>query len=400
MRKLKAFLTISACCLALSLSSKAQEGTELTAGFDTNSYNPFYIQSTDGDYSLHIGGYTQIRYNAIFLNNTPADVESTPRGYNMARTRLYFEGKASEKFNYHIRLNINTDNKVEVMIAYLQWNLKKNMSIRFGRQFMALGREDWLFAQNLSAIDFSANDFTYAIWTSYGAQFNHTVNDHFKYWLGVSNGSYGSRASIPKPQSSNLSFTTRLEWNLMGNGWDKFDDMLGRKGRNFGMSIGLGGLNTTVYDPTELLTSAKNLSQVNLDYTVSGNGFQFFVQGTAMNYRYANTLTNLGQDRTTYGLYATFGYWFSDQLFSYLRYDNVSTGNADAMYATENYSSPGIGAAIYPFTWTNRIRVNLEYNYLPSTLNNTLVVPDAQLGIASSTYGGQQSVRFQVQFGF
>ncbi len=42
----------------------------------------------------------------------------------------------------------------------------------------------------------------------------------------------------------------------------------------------------------------------------------------------------------------------------------------------------------------------MEYFYLDATLNNTYVAPDGQLGIVESSYGGQHSVRVQLQFGF
>jgi len=66
----------------------------------------------------------------------------------------------------------------------------------------------------------------------------------------------------------------------------------------------------------------------------------------------------------------------------------------------EDYSSPGAGISFYPFKWTRRTRFTVEYNYLDATLNNTLVEPDGQLGLVENSYGPQQSLRFQLQFGF
>lgn len=366
-----------------------------TSGYDTTAFNPAFLQSSNGRFNLHIGGYTQFRYNLSILENTPDTIETYPRGYSLARTRLFFEGDFTDKFYYHFRANINANSNVELMVAYLQWNLKDNMSIRFGKQFMALGREDWILPQNLASIGFSAHDFTFAIWTSLGVQFHHTVSPNIRYWLSVGNGAYGSRRSFPDPKDSDLAFTGRLDWNILGSNWDIYDDMLGRKGQEFGMLVGLGAGHNTRFNPEALLTSAKTEYQLNLDYTISGSGYQFYIHGSLTNFNYSTGTT---YTTSTNGLYSTFGYWFTDQIFSYARFDYV--GQGDQTGATESYASPGIGTSFYPFTWTNRIRFTLEYNHLSANINNTIVEPDGMLGLVRTNYGGQQAFRFQAQFGF
>ena len=92
--------------------------------------------------------------------------------------------------------------------------IKKNMKLRVGKQFMALGREDWMYPENLASIEFSANDFTYAIWNSFGFQFHHQVNDKFRYWASVGNGVYGGRKPYPAPEDSDIMFTGRTEFQL------------------------------------------------------------------------------------------------------------------------------------------------------------------------------------------
>jgi hypothetical protein len=373
-----------------------QDKTEYpTSGYDTNAFNPAFIQSKDGMFNVHFGGYTQFRYNQVFLQNAPDSVESYPRGYNLARTRLFLEGDLTNQFYYHFRANINGSNTLELMVAYLQWNINKKMYLRMGKQFMALGREDWILPQDLASIDFSAHDFTFAVWTSLGFQFHHKVSKNIRYWVGIGNGAYGARRTFPDPKDSDLAVSSRLEWNLNGSDWDKYDDMLGRKGRDFGMLIGVGIGNNTRFDSETLKTDAKNSTQINVDYTVSGDGFQFFVHGSSTSFEFSNGVT---EDYTTNGMYATLGYWFTDKLFGYGRYDYVGYGNLPS--SNENYSAPGVGVSVYPFTWTNRVRFTLEYNHLAATIDNTIVEPDGQLGNVATPYGGQQSLRFQAQFGF
>ena len=393
----KLFVLTLALCLVISQKSYAQQQTQKlpTAGFDTNAYHPVFIQSSDGQFKLNLGMYTQFRYNMNMLANTPDTTDAFNRGYNLARTRIFLEGDLTDKFYYHFRININPTGNVELMLAYLQWNLNKKMKFRIGKQYMALGREDWILPQDLASMEFSAHDFTFAIWTSFGIQFNHTPNNHFRYWASVGNGSYGSRRAFPDKNDSDVMLTGRLEWNIFETNWGVWDDMLGRRGRDFGMLLGVGLANNHRYDKDALLTDPENGTQLNVDYSVSGDGFHLFLQGSITALTYQN---NVSPDVTTGGFYGTFGYWISKTVFPYVCYDYVALGNITTK--TENYASPGIGISYYPFNWSNRVRATIEYNFLGATLNNTIVEPDGQLGLVTTPYGGQQSLRFQLQFGF
>lgn len=399
MKTLK-LLKVTVPLVFLLLSSLALYGQEEdslpVAGYDTTAYHPIFIQSPDGQFKLNIGMYTQFRYNANWRQDLPDSVESFSRGYNLARTRLFFEGNLTDRFYYHMRINVNTISTFEMFVAYLQWNIKNNMNIRMGRQFMALGREDWAYPQDLAAIEFSAQDFTYALWSSFGFQFHHRPSDVFRYWLGVGNGAYGGRRSFPTPASSDLALTGRAEWNVLGSNWGIYDDMLGRRGREFGILVGLGLGQVFRRDDSVFETDYKDGSQANLDFTVSGDGYQLFAHGTVTSVQYAAE-SDL-EDYTVESFYATFGHWLSNHWFPYVRFDYASNG--DRTDATEDYASPGVGISYYPFTWTNRTRFTVEYNYLGATVNNTVVEPDGQLGLVESSYGPQSSLRLQIQFGF
>ena len=94
------------------------------AGFDKTSFNPIFIQSSDEKFRLNLGMYTQFRYNMNFRENTPDSVDTFSRGYNIARTRIFFEGKYTEKFNYHFRFNINPSGNIEMLAAFYNTILK------------------------------------------------------------------------------------------------------------------------------------------------------------------------------------------------------------------------------------------------------------------------------------
>lgn len=381
---------LSVCTDGFSQSSSSFD----VAGYDTTSYNPLFIQSKDGLFKLNIGMYTQMRYNMNLRKNAP-DSTAFSRGYNLARTRIFFEGNLTEQFYYHFRSDINSSGDYELFVAFLQWNLTNNWNVRVGKQFMALGREDWMNASDITSLEYSANNFTYAIWTSLGFQVHNTPNDKIRYWLGISNGVYGARKEFPSPEDSDVLLTGRAEWNVNGIDWSSWDDMVNRKNNDFGMLIGLGIGQLFRYDTKALLTDEEEGTQVNVDFSLNGKGVQFFTQASITFRRFKDGVSN---DYTQSGMYSTLGYWVTDKVFPYVRYDLVLAGSTPG--SLDDYSSPGIGISVYPFHWTNRLRFTAEYNYLGATLNNTVVQSSGQLGIVESDYGSQQSFRVQFQFGF
>jgi hypothetical protein len=365
-----------------------------TAGYDTTQYHPVFIQSEDGQFSLNLGLYTQFRYNATYQSDVPDSMNSISRGYSLARTRIFLEGNLTKKFYYHTRFNINPSGNIELIAAYLQWNLNDKMWIRGGRQFMALSREDWMYPHDLASIEFSANDFTYAIWSSFGFQFRHVPSNKFRYFVSVGNGAYGGRQGFPAPNPTDVTLIGRGEWNILGSNWGTWDEMVSRRGRDLGFLLGFSGGNSRRDKNNLPPTDFRSASQFNLDFSAAGNGFHLFFAGSITMRDYENETLN----NTVNGFYSTLGYWVGKQWFGYGRFDYV--GRGDFAGATEDYVAPGIGITYYPFLWTNRTRFTLEYNALPSTITNTIVAPDGQLGWTDSSFGGQQAIRLQIQFGF
>jgi hypothetical protein len=193
-----------------------------------------------------------------------------------------------------------------------------------------------------------------------------------------------------------MALTARADWNLFGSDWAIYDDLLGRKGSESGVLLGLGVGNNSRYNKEALKTRSKHAQQLNLDVTATGSGYQLFVHGSVTSQQYDNPTA--GTDHYLWGMYANMGYWLDKKWFTYARLDVVGKGSS-TLY-TEDYVAPGVGISIYPFEWTNRTRFTLEYNYLGATLSNTPVAADGQLGLIESAYGSQQSIRFQAQFGF
>lgn len=165
------------------------------AGYDKNSWNGFFIQSKDGEFRLNIGAYSQVRYNTNWrtrLDSAQTDERDFTRAWSVPRTRLIFDGNFTQDVYYHLRANINSESDLELVAAFAHVGLGEKWNVRVGRQWVALSREDWMLPQDLASIEFSANDFTYAIWSSLGIQTRYR-SERMRLWLALSNGAFGGR---------------------------------------------------------------------------------------------------------------------------------------------------------------------------------------------------------------
>jgi len=373
--------------------SAAAEKTKITAGFEKNGWNGFWIGSEDGEFRLNIGAYTQVRYNMNWRtrpDSTQADERDFTRGWSVPRTRLIFDGNFTSDVYYHFRANINSESDIELISAFAQVELADRWNIRVGNQFLALSREDWIFAQDLPSIDYSANDFTYAIWSSLGAQAHYRA-DRARLWLALSNGAFGGRQGFPAaPEASDGMISTRLELQVSGDDWSVWGDMVGRRGRAGGILLGLAG----AYQVRDKVSTAfRDAAQLNADLGFNGDGYNLFFAGS-----WTTREAQSGTWSSAYGLVGQGTYFVSNHTFVYGRFDGVFAGTAPE--ASEDYTSYSAGVGWLPFLWTNRWKVNAEFGYLPQVLNNTLVEPSGMLGFLSSDEKNQWTVRLQFQFGF
>jgi len=370
------------------------EGPLPVAGYVRSPGNGAFLQSENGEFRFQIGAYTQIRWNGNF-RDAPAgpdpefgDADSTT-GWSLARTRVFFEGRYTEDFTYHFRTNTDPDSNTELLVAWGQYRIDDRWSVRFGKQFIPLSREDWMFAQDLLTIEFSPNDFTYAIGPSLGGFLNYQGAAH-RMWFSLHNGAYGGRESFPEPESD-VAGTVRWEWLADGDEWAVFDDVVGRRGRAHGVLVGLsGGYQAGKRDNAN---GRRAGGQLNADLSFNGDGYQAMVSGSAT-YRDPQALNSF----MNYGVMAQLGYFVTEKSQLYGQYNWLGPG--DQPGNLEDFNSLALGYSYFPFEWTNRWKFSAEVGQLFGTLDQTVVEPSGALGWFPSTESGQTYVKLQAQLGF
>lgn len=374
-------------------SIEASTDSKITAGYEKNGWNGFWIGTEDGEFRLTIGAYTQVRYNMNWRtrpDTAQTDERDFTKGWSVPRTRVIFDGNFTKDVYYHFRVNINSESDFELGAAFAQVGLSEEWNVRVGRQWLALSREDWMFPQDLASIEYSANDFTYAIWTSLGAQ-AHYKAEKTRLWFALSNGAFGGRQGFPAaPEASDGMVSSRFEIQVSGDDWSVWDDLIGRRGRASGILLGVSGAYQIRDKET---TPYRNAAQLNADIGFNGSGYNLFFAGS-----WTTRETQDAEWNHAYGFVGQGTYFVSNHTFLYGRFDGVVAGTA--LEASEDFTSYSAGVGWLPFLWTNRWKVNAEVGYLPQVMNRTLVEPSGMLGFLSSDEKNQWTVRLQFQFGF
>jgi hypothetical protein len=368
------------------------------AGFDKANFNGFFVQSRDGQFRLNIGAYTQFRYNLVWRETPPAGDTKFDSGFVVPRTRFFFEGKMTDRIEYQLRLNIDDTGAFSLLIAYAGYNFKNYhlralrnhgaWNLRVGRQFIAITREDWMFAQDILTTEFSAVDQAFAVGAADGLQAFYG-RDRGRMWFALSNGASGGKEDFPDNTTSQALVSARGEVQLLGDDWNTFNDLVGRKGRSLGVLLGVGS-GYTVAGPNAPAGTPQHTGQVTVDVSVGGDGFQAMVYGM-WNWEAVSGL------RSTWGLVAQAGYFIFEPWQVYAQYSLVHPGQIAGLIP---FNALTLGTSAFPFNWTNRIKLSLEGGLLFNAINSTLVNPTPANGWLSADAGNQYYLRAQLQFGF
>ena len=381
-----------AACLLVGLATGAyaqdQPEPEPTGGYDPGT--GFFIQDTAAEFRLNIGAYAQVRYSMNWRQDTADSVENFERGYSVPRAEMYLFGSYTDRFDYYFRALMDDGGKFSLPVAYVQYSFSDEWNLTVGKQFIPLSREDWQYAPDIMAMDFSANDNTFAVGTSLGLVLQGITSDRLRFWLGASNGAFTAKGGYPLVEESEVLLNGRFEFQLAGSDWSVWNDLIGRRGRPFGVLVG--------FAPGYLIRAGNDVefrseSQVNLDVSINGNGYQALIAGSW------TSRSPVGGDRfNNYGLYAQGGYFITDIWQPYVRYDYVSPG--DQPGDLESFNAASAGLNWIPFQRTNQWKISVEAGYLFSALSSTIVSPSGSLGWLASDDRGQTLLRFQAQFGF
>lgn len=368
------------------------------AGYDKGNFDGFFIQSSDGQFRLNLGAWAQLRYAGVWRETPPDGDKRFEAGFQVPQSRFFFEGKLTDRIEYHLRFKIDDAGQFGLQVAYAGWNFKASdrrpgrkggfFNLRAGRQFLAFTRENWMMFSDLLTTSNSAVNQVFAVSTVDGVQ-GFYGRDRGRMWYSVSNGLSGGAEDFPNNRTSQLMMAVRGESLLAGDDFNTFNDLVGRKGRAFGVLLGVA-TNYALSGTDNPAGRSRNSGQVTVDLSVGGDGFQAMVYGMW-------TWEAVGEVRSQWGFVAQAGYFIFEPWEVYAQYSLVDPGATAGLLP---FNQLTLGTSAFPFNWTNRMKLSLEGALLFNPINSTLVTPSTAIGWLPADVGRQYYLRVQLQFGF
>ena len=304
--------------LADSSSRTSLQDAAATAGWSPDS--GFYLRSADNRFMLQVSGLLQARYmwsrtsNAGFANTGPGgQAERLPDnqyGFDLPHSRLVFKGHVFEPgIRYYIRTQFDSFGTLQtggqnanaasvgglnLLDAYVAFDLDNQWSIRFGQFKLPFARESLISVQNLLTAGRSSVDQLMGIGRSQGIELS-TRGTDFAWSFAFSDGGTDNLLAgdsnnsgyfpvgtqpLNSPywdQQASYGFTTRIEYKLAGD-WSEFSEMTSPIGEENGIMLGLAGHYQMGSAPTDLPV---NVFQLEPTYVGSGNNEWITVTGDA-----------------------------------------------------------------------------------------------------------------------
>jgi len=329
--------------VADALADADTRASMLQAGMVAGWDGGFKLGSSDGSYTLNIGGLMQFRY-VHSLQDDSASGDDSRGGFENQRTYLTFSGNIVDpSWVYKIRAGVDNtyggnDGDFELYEAYAGKVLGDGLVLVAGQVKVPMLREAGMDEKGVQGASRSllSNEFdpqfTQGVALSYS-------QDAFKVIGALTDGHYAlsGRNQPWNTYDAEISLTARAEFLLAGT-FDQFDDMTSAPGGEYGLLVG-GALHHQVgeYGTTAVETDA---TQWTIDVSAEFDRANVFVAYVDRN------VTGSAFDAS--GIMVQGGYYVTDAWEAYARYEyldaDVDDGELSVITVGANYYFAGNNA--------------------------------------------------------
>lgn len=381
---------------AAERSSLLQAGT---AGYD----DQYFIQSADGNFRLGVNGFAQFRYRLNIQDDSAPD--SVVSGFEFARARLNFNGYAGRpELKYRIEGSFGTENLLvpggtpgsfNLTNAYIEYDYSDSLSIRAGQFRAPFLRERLVEPYALQTIERSASSLPFDLGFVEGIQVDYSGADNWRASVAFSDGGgsagtafnsgpiAGGGNPLTQTRLAEFALTGRFDYAVSGT-LDQFDSYSsGPAGGDSGLLVG-GAAHIQFGDD-----GSGGPGQDAFLFTVDGT-YQSSGGWNVAGAFYFRTLENALADTTDVGFLVQGGYFLTDNIEAYGRFDTVVADVAG------DFTTITGGANFFPLEGTRNLRVTGEVQVFADGTTGAIVGPNSLYGISAS--GNDSSVGLGAQF--
>lgn len=390
---------------AAKRSSYLAEGG--TSGFSNGHY---FISDGTRANRLELWGFTKLRYTMNFRDVPDGSTEEDfTHGFSMRETQLIFGGNIWDPAMYwQVQTSFNDAGDFTLKNAYIDYKWDNGLSLRVGQFKLPLLREELVSDYMLGTIERSIMNSVFSGGRAQGVGIKYQ-QDQWRVMGAFSDGADTVNTPFDSTAEADFAFTARGEYIFMGgSNWDRFDGQSSFHGADTAVMAGAAlhyqdGGSTGA---TGGATTDVSAWQFTLDCTAQGdgwNGFGAFV--------YRNVEPPVGDSVNDFGFVLQGGYFFTDQLEGFARWDGVFPDDSDAAPADPfNTLSLGVNYFISPNSHAAKFTAQLNY-FLDGTLTDDgdggttsstggLVGADTNHSLLDTTEDGQFALTLQLQGAF
>jgi len=400
-----------------SLRSSFPADNSGQAGFENGK---FVIRDAEKNNALNIGGVLQFRYSMDFrdddVNDPDGDGEPNEdlnedftSGFSARRTRLRFTGSIWEKsLTYAVQIDASrSTGEVTILDAIGQYKWSNGVSVRWGQYKLPFLREQLVAFSHELTTDFSPSHDVFSLNRSQGVGMAYTAKT-FRILGDFSDGSRASNTDFSSNTESDFALTARMEWIWAGDAFSRFEDFTSFRGQPFAAMLGAAahyqtGGETGGIDASGAIdgTNDRDTFAATMDASFEGSGWNAFLAGTYRNDE--NDESANSQDYDDFGLLAQGGFFFSDQIEGFARYDVVlMDGDRSALPdGDDSFHSAAAGVNYYlsPGSHAAKFSGQINYFFNPTT-DVEIVSAGTNIPLLVDSEDGQVSVVLQMQIMF
>jgi hypothetical protein len=393
-------------------SSLMQTGT---AGHDGNN---FFMASGDGNYRLNVSGATQFRYIMNFIDDsTSGGEEKFTNGFDMARAFIDFTGNViNRETTFKIRGEFQSggpdddDGSFNLEDAWAQHNFENGVSLRWG-QFKAplLFEEFYVDSTYQLAVDRSLTNEVFTGGYTQGVAVSYR-DDSWGGTISINDGARTANTPFFSAAEADFAITARVDFLLAGGDWTQYNDFTSFRGNDV-MDARLGGAihwqtagDTAAWTPgstEQVIVDDVDFLIWTIDASLQGNGWNAFAAfiGSHVN-------PDEGSDSDNYGLIVQGGFFVTDQVELFGRWDAVFfDDNLLPDGADDDFHTLTFGGNYYFIPNSHAAKFTADVQWFLNEINAAAspigdFAPSQRTAVVPSNKDDQFAFRFQMQLMF
>jgi hypothetical protein len=353
----------------------------------------FNIADASGDNSLRIGGAAQFTYNASFRDDSVVGQNNDLAvGFENPLTRVRASGTIGTRdLGYKIQLTALSDGGFAIDDAFADYSYGNGVNVRIGQFNLPVLREVVIGAEDRLGSDFSINSRFFGQGYSQGVQVGYTA-EQFRIMGALSDGAATDNTAFTSGQEADIALSVRAEGLVIGSNWDQFNNYTSWRGASDNALLVGGALHYQTGGETAGTTEADVLL-LTVDGSWEGPGYN--ITG---NFNYRNVDVP-GGDTTDFGFLLQGGYFFTDNVEGFARYELIINDDAPAGVDDSNSFLFG-GVNYYVFAESNAAKFTGQIGYAFNQTNGLVTAGGPGFELGNALLGQAEDGEFALQLFF